>query len=127
MIAEFGTPFVRNSNACKDSKEVSRSGSLINDRPFLNIERVQESEKSESNRRNTNNKEALSDPNLEWVTSLLEDLEATEDSIYKEPLKQRIDKMLSSFTVNMDPSNYRRLYRDKAFRENLNLPSAEGR
>jgi len=88
---------------------------------------VQESEKSESNRRNTNNKEALSDPNLEWVTSLLEDLEATEDSIYKEPLKQRIDKMLSSFTVNMDPSNYRRLYRDKAFRENLNLPSAEGR
>ena len=35
--------------------------------------------------------------------------------------------MLSSFTINMDPSNYRRLYRDKAFRENLNLPSAEGR
>lgn len=35
--------------------------------------------------------------------------------------------MLVSFTVNMDPSNYRRLYRDKAFRENLNLPSAEGR
>ena len=35
--------------------------------------------------------------------------------------------MLVSFSVNMDPSNYRRLYRDKAFRENLNLPSAEGR
>lgn len=36
---------------------------------------------------------------------------------------QKIDKMLGSFTINMDPSNYRRLYRDKAFRETLNLPS----
>ena len=57
----------------------------------------------------------------------MDDLENAEDSIYKDLMKQRIDKMLSSFTVNMDPSNYRRLYRDKAFRENLNLPSAEGR
>ena len=61
------------------------------------------------------------------MAALLDDLEAMEDSIYKELLKQRIDKMLVSFSVNMDPSNYRRLYRDKAFRENLNLPSAEGR
>lgn len=36
---------------------------------------------------------------------------------------QKIDKMLGSFTINMDPSNYRRLYRDKAFRETVNLPS----
>ena len=48
-----------------------------------------------------------------------------EDNIYRSLLKQRIDKMLGSFTINMDPSNYRRLYRDKAFRETLNLPSAE--
>jgi len=47
--------------------------------------------------------------------------------MYKDALRLRIDKMLVSFSVNMDPSNYRRLYRDKAFRENLNLPSAEGR
>ena len=38
-------------------------------------------------------------------------------------MKQRIEKMLNSFTINMDPSNYRRLYRDKAFRENITLPS----
>jgi len=44
-------------------------------------------------------------------------------NIYKDQLMQRIDKMLGSFTINMDPSNYRRLYRDKAFRETLNLPS----
>jgi len=47
-----------------------------------------------------------------------------EDNIYRSLLKQRIDKMLGSFTINMDPSNYRRLYRDKAFRETLNLPSS---
>ena len=48
-----------------------------------------------------------------------------DDNIYKDLLKQRIDKMLGSFTINMDPSNYRRLYRDKAFRETLNLPSVQ--
>ena len=42
-------------------------------------------------------------------------------------MKHRIDKMLGRFTVNMDPSNYRRLYRDKAFREALALPSASER
>lgn len=31
--------------------------------------------------------------------------------------------MLGSFTINMDPRNYRRLYRDKAFRQEINLPS----
>ena len=46
-----------------------------------------------------------------------------ESNIYKEQLMQKIDKMLGSFTINMDPSNYRRLYRDKAFRETVNLPS----
>ena len=59
------------------------------------------------------------------MAALLDDLEATDDNIYKDQLKQRIDKMLGSFTINMDPSNYRRLYRDKAFRETLNLPSVQ--
>ena len=45
-----------------------------------------------------------------------------DDSIYKDLFKCKIDKMLGSFTINMDPSNYRRLYRDKAFREAINLP-----
>ena len=54
---------------------------------------------------------------------MLDDLEAMENNIYKEQIKIRIDKMLGSFTINMDPSNYRRLYRDKAFRETINLPS----
>ena len=59
------------------------------------------------------------------MAALLDDLEVTDDNIYKDQLKQRIDKMLGSFTINMDPSNYRRLYRDKAFRETLNLPSVQ--
>ena len=46
-----------------------------------------------------------------------------DDNIYKDLFKQRVDKMLGCFTINMDPSNYRRLYRDKAFREAINLPS----
>ena len=58
---------------------------------------------------------------------MLDDLDAMEDNVYKKPLKQKIDKMLGSFTINMDPSNYRRLYRDKAFREAINLPSAADR
>lgn len=53
---------------------------------------------------------------------MLTDLEDMDDNIYKEAFKQRIDKMLGSFTISMDPSNYRRLYRDKAFREAINLP-----
>ena len=57
------------------------------------------------------------------MAALLDDLEAMENNIYKEQIKTRIDKMLGSFTINMDPSNYRRLYRDKAFRETINLPS----
>lgn len=57
----------------------------------------------------------------------MDDLEVMEDNIYKGLLKQRLDKMLGSITINMDPSNYRRLYRDKAFRETLNLPSADNR
>ena len=57
------------------------------------------------------------------MAALLDDLEAMENNIYKEQIKIRIDKMLGSFTINMDPSNYRRLYRDKAFRETLHLPS----
>ena len=61
------------------------------------------------------------------MAALLEDLNASEDSIFKVPMKQRIDKMLGSFTINMDPSNYRRLYRDKAFREAIVLPSASDR
>lgn len=99
------------------------------------------------------NREALADPNLvschlliimyhdefiirlpnwfyltkEWVVALLDDLEAMEDNIYKKLFKQRIDKMLGAFTINMDPSNYRRLYRDKAFRETLNLPTGDQR
>ena len=55
--------------------------------------------------------------------ALLDDLEEMDDNIYKKQLKEKIDKMLGSFTINMDPANYRRLYRDKAFRETLNLPS----
>lgn len=59
------------------------------------------------------------------MCAFLEDLDSIDESIYKDQMKQRIDKMLSSFTINMDPSNYRRLYRDKAFREAINLPSAD--
>ena len=61
------------------------------------------------------------------MAALLMDIEASEDNFFKQPMKNRIDKMLGSFTVNMDPSNYRRLYRDKAFREALALPSASER
>lgn len=56
---------------------------------------------------------------------MLVDLQALDDNIYKEALKARIDKMLGSFNITMDPSNYRRLYRDKAFREAINLPQAQ--
>lgn len=59
------------------------------------------------------------------MSALLDDLEATDDNIYKDLLKARIDKMLGSFTINMDPSNYRRLYLDKTLRETLNLPKEQ--
>lgn len=36
----------------------------------------------------------------------------------------KLDTMLGSLNVTMDPKTYRRLYRDKAFRHELNLPSA---
>ena len=61
-------------------------------------------------------KEALSDPDLEWVAMLLQDLKRVEDSIYKDKLAEKIEQMLGTFTINMSPYNYRRLYRDKTFR-----------
>jgi hypothetical protein len=61
-------------------------------------------------------KDALADPDLEWVAMLLQDLKRVEDSIYQEKLAEKIEQMLGTFTINMNPHNYRRLYRDKTFR-----------
>ena len=61
-------------------------------------------------------RDALADPELEWVAMLLQDLKRVEDSIYREKLAEKIDQMLGTFTINMTPHNYRRLYRDKTFR-----------
>ena len=47
---------------------------------------------------------------------LLQDLKRVEDSIYKDKLAEKIEQMLGTFTINMSPYNYRRLYRDKTFR-----------
>ena len=44
------------------------------------------------------------------------------ETIYKDKLKERIDKMLGSLTVDMQPRSYRRLYRDKAYKQEFSLP-----
>ena len=65
-FAEFGTSKQSKGGKKdrKNSKEVLRSGSIMSDYPSLNIQRVLETEEHKGNRRNTSNKEALSDPNL---------------------------------------------------------------
>ena len=64
-------------------------------------------------------REALSDPDLEWVAMLLQDLKRVEDSIFRDKLADKIEQMLGTFTINMSPHNYRRLYRDKTFRQEV--------
>ena len=55
---------------------------------------------------------------------LLIDLNRMGETIYKDKLKERIDKMLGSWTVDMQPRRYRRLYRDKAYKQEFSLPAA---
>lgn len=55
---------------------------------------------------------------------LLIDLDRMGETIYKDKLKERIDKMLGSWTVDMHPRRYRRLYRDKAYKQEFSLPQA---
>ena len=55
---------------------------------------------------------------------LLIDLDRMGETIYKDKLKERIDKMLGSWTVDMQPRRYRRLYRDKAYKQEFSLPAA---
>ena len=67
MVAEFAPSNQRKMTKTDraDSKEILRSGSVMSEFPNLNIQRVLETDKPDGNRRNTtNNKEALSDPNL---------------------------------------------------------------
>ena len=63
MVAEFGNGKGSKTERA-NSKEILRSGSIMSDIHGLNIQRVIENEKPDPNRRNTTNKEALSDPNL---------------------------------------------------------------
>ena len=55
---------------------------------------------------------------------LLADLDRMGETIYKDKLKDKIDKMLGTWTVDMSPRRYRRLYRDKAYKQEFNLGHA---
>ena len=57
---------------------------------------------------------------------LLADLERMTDTIYKDKLRDKIDKMLGTWTVDMSPRRYRRLYRDKTYKQEFNLGHAAG-
>ena len=58
------------------------------------------------------------------MNRLLADLDRMGEESYKDKIRDKIDKMLGTWTVEMSPNRYRRLYRDKAYKQEFNLGHA---